>query len=158
MKIDVSSIKYDLGTVVHVDEDVKLADLEMRQRTIELPEPIHLALQVTNSGDEYLVMGHLRTRSRVICDRCLELFEYPLEVPFEELFPKEEMENENELDITDSLYEHLILELPLKMICEEHCKGLCPRCGQNLNLAECGCDRLVVDPRLVKLKEFLKQD
>lgn len=158
MKIDVSSIKFDVGAVKTVNDDVKMDDLEMISRTIELPEPLHLDVQVTNLDDKYMVMGNLKADARLECNRCLEKFTYPMEMEFFQEFPKEEMINDNVLDLTDAIYEHLILELPIKTLCDEACKGLCTRCGQNLNLEDCGCDRLVVDPRLVKLKEFLKKD
>ena len=47
-----------------------------------------------------------------------------------------------------------MLALPMQVVCSEKCKGLCPVCGQDLNKAECGCERKVVDPRLVTLKDI----
>lgn len=158
MKIDVSAIRFDVGAVQQVDKAVKMNDLVLRDRTVELPEPLHLVLTVTNMEDNYLVMGKMSLRARVECARCLEPFMFPMEMEFFEEFSKDEMENENLLDLTDSIYEHILLDLPIKTLCSEECKGLCPQCGQNINLQDCGCDRRVIDPRLVKLQDFFKKD
>ncbi len=158
MIIDVYPIKCDIGSVILVDKKVAMEGVEIGDRTIELPEPIDLTLQVTNSGEEYLVTGKLKGNIFIECSRCLENFLYPMDIDFFAEFLHDELVNDNQIDLTESIYEHLLLELPIKTICKEDCKGLCPQCGQNLNLRECGCDREVIDPRLVKLKEFFKKD
>ncbi|MCK4260969.1 MAG: DUF177 domain-containing protein [Halanaerobiales bacterium] len=158
MKIDVYSIKFDVGSVLEIDERVKMDDFTMASRTIELPEPIHLVLQVANSGEEFLVTGKMTVNTALVCSRCLEKFTYSMDIDFFAELSHDEMVNDNQIDLSDSIYEHLLLEIPIKTICNEQCKGLCPQCGQNLNLGECGCDREVIDPRLVKLKDFFKKD
>jgi uncharacterized protein len=47
-----------------------------------------------------------------------------------------------------------LLALPVSVVCRDECKGLCPVCGQDLNEAECSCERKVVDPRLAVLKSI----
>lgn len=158
MKIDVSSIKHHLGGVLNVQESVKFIDVKMNGRKIRLSEPIHLDLVINNSGSEYLITGTMSVDSILDCSRCLEPFHYPFKIDFNEEIAKDGLENENTIDITDSIYEHLYLEIPIKTICDENCQGLCPKCGQNLNIKDCGCDREVIDPRLVKLKEFFNKD
>lgn len=158
MKIDVNSIRYDVGGIKHVDEQVQMADLKMKHRTVELPEPLHLDLTITNAGENYLVTGEMEARTVMECNRCLEKFVYPMKVEFFQEFEKNDLKDENFIDLTDSIYEHLILELPIKTLCDENCKGLCPQCGQNINSKDCGCDRQVIDPRLVKLQDLFKKD
>ncbi|AZR72742.1 hypothetical protein BBF96_04645 [Anoxybacter fermentans] len=158
MKIDISEIKYDLGAVKQVDEDFKIDDLKLRGRNIEFREPLHLNVQITNSGDDYLVTGRISGKGVAECNRCLEKFDYPFDVGISDEIPKDEMENENYIDLTPTIREHLILEIPIKTLCNEECKGLCLKCGQNLNIKECGCDRHIIDPRLVKLKELFQKD
>lgn len=158
MKIDVSSIRFDLGAVLQADRKVKMDDLVLQSRTVELPEPLHLELQVTNTGDTFIATGMLHARTVVECNRCLEKFVFPMEIAFFEEIPKEGLIDEKMIDLTDSIYEHIMLELPIKTLCNEDCKGLCLQCGQNLNIQDCGCDRQVVDPRLVKLQEYFKKE
>jgi len=56
------------------------------------------------------------------------------------------------IDLDPIVREQVLLALPVSVVCKDDCKGLCPRCGQDLNEAECGCERKVVDPRLAVLK------
>jgi uncharacterized protein len=56
------------------------------------------------------------------------------------------------IDLDPIVREQVLLALPVSVLCREDCKGLCAQCGQNLNEAECGCERKVVDPRLAVLR------
>lgn len=58
------------------------------------------------------------------------------------------------IDLDPIVREQVLLALPVAVVCKDDCKGLCPRCGQDLNEAECGCERKVVDPRLAVLKSI----
>lgn len=158
MKVDISTIKDSLGAMKEVDETCKMDDLSLTGRTLEFVEPIQLNFQITNSGDEYLVTGQILAKGLVECSRCLKRYVYPMKIEFNELIAKDEIANDNFLDLSELIYEHLILELPIKTVCDENCPGLCSTCGQNLNQKECGCDRSVIDPRLMKLKDFLHKD
>lgn len=60
-------------------------------------------------------------------------------------------------ELDDIIREELILNMDMVVLCREDCKGLCPKCGHNLNEGECGCDRTETDPRLAKLKQLLKE-
>ncbi len=59
------------------------------------------------------------------------------------------------LDMDEPLLEELEMEFPLRFLCKEDCRGLCPKCGQNLNEAECGCVTKEIDPRLAPLQKIL---
>jgi uncharacterized protein len=61
---------------------------------------------------------------------------------------------EGKVDLTELVTEQLYLALPLKPLCDEACKGLCPECGANRNRTECACRREDVDPRLAPLLRF----
>jgi len=62
----------------------------------------------------------------------------------------------DEVDLTLPAWEALVLELPMKPVCREDCRGLCPVCGTNLNERECGCRVEEADPRLEALKKLLE--
>ena len=59
------------------------------------------------------------------------------------------------LDLKELVLSDLLLNLPMKHLCREDCKGLCPKCGANLNEGECGCNRKPVDPRFAALRDLL---
>lgn len=60
-----------------------------------------------------------------------------------------------QLPLDDLVEEDLILDQPSKVLCSEECRGLCPQCGQDLNVASCDCRRETVDPRLAALQQLL---
>ncbi len=60
-----------------------------------------------------------------------------------------------QLDLDELVTSDILLELPSKHLCKEECKGLCPKCGQNLNKGDCKCDLRQIDPRLEALKNLL---
>ena len=109
------------------------------------------------------VYAHVTTR----CARCGKPVEYDKETDVEFLLVKE-LEGEEEdlrddvylvesdvVELDDILIPELILDMEMAVVCDEDCKGLCPKCGQNLNQGECGCVVKEVDPRLAVLQKFL---
>lgn len=61
-----------------------------------------------------------------------------------------------QLDLDELVTMDIVLELPHKHLCSDDCKGLCPKCGHNLNMGDCGCDTRQVDPRLEALRSLLQ--
>ena len=60
------------------------------------------------------------------------------------------------VDLTSLMQETIVTELPLRLLCKEDCKGLCPKCGTDLNLGSCSCEHKEIDPRLAGLADFFK--
>lgn len=120
-------------------------------------------------GKDYLLRGELSVPLVLECGRCLERFHLALNLPLswtvhrvdtatpEEDLPEGEFEilmEDQELDFTGRLREIIIFSLPAKPLCRPDCQGLCPSCGQNLNLKSCGCHRLGEDPRWDELRRL----
>ncbi|MDZ7374559.1 MAG: DUF177 domain-containing protein [candidate division KSB1 bacterium] len=136
--------------------------------------PIHLEVRLTKMGDEYLVQGEVTTRANLVCDRCAEPFVaeirdrmlilYTLSgkvIPPEEEKRYDEIRriepSDLEIDIGDDVRQTLILAIPWKRLCSPECRGLCPRCGANLNVEPCRCPEPVVDPRWESLKKLMER-
>jgi len=116
--------------------------------------------------------GELRASLELPCARCLEPVAQEVERSFDLLYrPLGADAGKEELSVTgaeaeigyyqgegllleDALREQLLLALPLKVICREDCKGLCPHCGTNLNVEQCSCAEPADDPRWSALKEI----
>jgi uncharacterized protein len=113
--------------------------------------------EVERSGDRISVRGRLTAISQVDCVRCLKGFELAIEAPFEVFAERagsglrlEEQELERDdymlfhdgrrLDLREEAREALLLELPIAPRCRVECRGLCPRCGADLNEGPCGCE------------------
>ena len=116
--------------------------------------------------------GKLGTSLEVACARCLDPVVHEVERSFDLLYrPLGTDSGHAELSVTDAeaeigyyggqgllledaLREQVLLALPLKTICRDDCKGLCPHCGKNLNETQCSCVDEVEDPRWSALKEI----
>lgn len=116
--------------------------------------------------------GWLATSLELVCARCLEAVTEKVDREFDLLYrPRGADAGREELSVTsaeaevsyyqgdgllleDAVEEQILLSLPLKVICREDCKGLCPHCGQNLNLEPCSCSEPVEDPRWSALKDL----
>jgi len=95
-------------------------------------------LSVRLVGEELLVRGTVRQRVSCLCSRCGCTF--LLEVLEPEFLVCEQINASTDfLDLTEALREAIILALPGYPVCKETCKGLCMRCGKNLNAGDCSC-------------------
>jgi uncharacterized protein len=99
------------------------------------------------------------------CDRCLKEITEHYKITFETILV-ETLAEEDSVDLLLVIDEHLnldelvvsniILNLPMKHLCDENCKGLCSKCGKSLEFGDCGCPKKAVDPRLESLKSFFE--
>jgi len=138
--------------------------------------PVHLVMDVHKDRDAYRVTGSLHTRLQLECGRCLETFEIPVDSVFELRYvPVAANTGEGEraveeddlatafykdetLDLGELMHEQFVLALPMKPLCSEGCRGLCPQCGTNLNKAACDCAPAWKDPRLAALQGLLERN
>ena len=109
--------------------------------------------EVEDVGRCYVVRGRIECRKSFTCDRCLAQATENQVHELEEEFDKSEAVDDL-LDVTELLRDTLLAGQPMKNLCKADCKGLCPKCGANLNDGECGCDKFIVDPRLAALEDF----
>lgn len=127
---------------------------------------------INRMGETIYIRGNLTAKINQECSRCLESatltvagdFAYTL-VPEKAGVAEEDMELTAEdletghysgdfIDLGPLVCEQIVLQAPMRVLCAEDCKGLCPRCGKNLNTGSCNCHSGVVDDRLAVLKNF----
>ncbi len=122
----------------------------------------------TNIGtDKARVEGNCRLRFAAACDRCLTEVPVTLDLVFDRtvvspgtVAEDDEAEDSRsfmegcQFDTEAFVYDEIIVNWPVKILCREDCKGVCPVCGQNLNERECGCDTFVPDPRMAAIKDI----
>jgi len=133
----------------------------VRGRECDFVGPIRARLRAMRVGDMVEVEGEIRTSVRLTCGRCLAEFVSPLETAFTLTFTRERPAADEpgeldtleiradeagliyfqgeEIDLTEGIQEQVILSLPLRPLCSEACKGLCTRCGADLNAGACTC-------------------
>lgn len=104
------------------------------------------------------------------CDRCLTDTKVSLDLKIDRILTVEGEDDGEEgtedfyfldgtvLDVEAFVHNEIIVNWPVKILCKEDCKGVCPVCGQNLNERECGCDTFVPDPRMAVIKDIFCAD
>jgi uncharacterized protein len=167
----------DIGAEgLEVDRTLRLQPKQAKPQAGDLDlEPVVLQGRIDRVHNGFSFQGHLTTRVRLQCSRCLEPFGLPLDLSFDlgyrtgEASPsmKEAASGARYLDPEDPsvvdldagridlaqlIQEQVYLALPLKPLCEIGCRGLCPQCGARLDLGDCGCVTADVDPRWAALK------
>jgi uncharacterized protein len=129
-----------------------------------------VALEVEPDGSVVFVRGRLAATMPQTCSRCLEDFAARIDAPVDvRLMPKpagadsvelgvDDLEvdfyENDELDVTRVVANEATLALPMKPLCREDCRGLCPACGANRNATPCTCDTRPPDPRLGALRDL----
>ena len=162
----------------HLDRTFQPAQFqtaEARDDDYTVVAPVHLVVDVRKDRDAYRVTGRVQTQLRLECGRCLEPFDIPVDSAFELRYVPEtantgDAEREvaeddlttayyrNEtLDLGELMHEQFVLALPMKPLCSDACKGLCPECGTNLNKETCDCKPAWKDPRLAALEGLVNR-
>ena len=132
-------------------------------------EPVKIEGVLKNTGKEMLLNAMCCTEAEVLCSRCLASVKMPISFQIEETFypagyTEQKREKEAETFSDDQIDMSLIIErgilagLPMKVVCTEQCKGLCSKCGKNLNEGPCNCDHTEFDPRLESLRSLFDID
>ncbi|MBQ7258179.1 MAG: DUF177 domain-containing protein [Abditibacteriota bacterium] len=131
--------------------------------------PIQGCLKFTNTHGLIYVKGSFKTEVKMMCGRCLEYFNVAIEREIEEVLPVTgETDDENflddletpvfvnyVLDLSELLRQYILVEVPIKPLCNESCKGICIGCGANLNTEKCKCeDKTNNNPFADLLKDF----
>ena len=134
--------------------------------------PVSLAFDVFKDKQQFRLAGRVKATLELKCSRCLEPFAVPVDQEFDLRYQPHAVntgEGEREIeedDLTTAFYEHdeidlgqlmheqFVLALPMKPLCGDACKGLCPVCGVNLNTTTCDCKPAWEDPRLAALREL----
>lgn len=137
--------------------------------------PVHLAFDIFKDGNQFHLVGRVRSTIALSCGRCLDDIELPVDLPFDLLYlPHEEhvggeeveveVEDDDlttayyrdeEIDLGQIVLEQFYLALPMKPLCRESCRGLCSECGTNLNTGTCSCVQEWPDPRLEGLRSLI---
>lgn len=147
-----------------------------RSEDYRIAQPVLLAIDIFKQNQEFRLVGRVSTVLELGCSRCLEPFTFAVDLPFDLLYlPHSRNAGEGEVeveedDLTTAFYrddvidlgqlmkEQLYLALPMKPLCQDECRGLCPHCGTNLNQSTCTCAETWVDPRLEALRSLMERD
>lgn len=137
------------------------------------PEAVAGSVELLRTKDGVLVRAHLRLVEPEVCSRCLEPLQETLAIEFEEEFlttvdvrsgrpvaePIDEeafrIDENHMLDLTEAIRQYREASVAMQPLCRPDCRGLCPRCGQDLNQGDCACNAAPVDNRWSALAGLL---
>lgn len=166
MNIDLNS--FDSEKAIDVTLPADAIDLELANARVTGPVAIGGIAIKTSEG--VALTGRLSGSVEIECDRCLEAVERPFDIELDlEFAPTEQLEGDanlelhsedmkvdaiegSQIDLVQIAREQILLDLPQQFFCKDDCKGLCEKCGTNLNLKDCDCEDDEIDPRWAGLK------
>ena len=136
-------------------------------QTYPVTEPVLAEGTVRNTAGVLVMTGKIHTTIHGVCDRCAGNFDQELSFPIDVVLVTELANEENEdewvfplegdsADLEDIVRTVFVLNMDSKLLCKEDCKGLCCRCGTNLNEGPCSCQK-ELDPRFAALKQLLEK-
>ena len=166
MRLDLSKIIECPGAGVDFSVSLDLSDLQFGS-CFPLHSPVIASGSVRNTAGVLMTTGTISAHLTAVCDRCAREFERDVQYPLDVVLVTELADEDNEDDRTfllDGNFADLdeivrtvfILDMDTKFLCREDCKGLCCRCGKNLNEGPCDCKK-EIDPRFAALQQLLEK-
>ena len=152
--------------------DVTAAEVDLEDPHFQFPTPFHVELEIYRSLQSFSIKGEVGFAIEGQCCRCLKPVRDQISAPLSLLIQRREASDEElealddqddviivypgarEMDLTRRVREAVALELPMRACCRDDCRGLCSKCGQNLNEGSCSCAQENIDPRWEALGEL----
>ncbi len=166
-------MRLNLREIIAIPGNAASFERELDTEGLEFPSIVryetapHASGRVFNEAGVLRLEGEIRTEMLCICDRCAGEFACTKTTPLSAVIVDKNDDNADdpelffldgdEIDLDEILSTLFILDMDSKFLCREDCKGLCPRCGRNLNLGPCGCGK-ETDPRFAVLEQLLDKD
>ncbi len=150
-----------------VNENFVIDDEDFLSKT-HLHKDINFIGDIFKVDENIILNGTIKYTFDDECARCLAPFDNIVETKFEAVLVNQVDEGDNEsdeiilqitdgcVDLEETIKQMIYLSMPMKSLCKNDCKGICPNCGVNLNIEKCKCEDNLTDPRFDKLKDLLK--
>ncbi len=141
-----------------------------------LAEPFYGELKadyrLSKLGNQIVLDGKVSVSVKFVCDRCLTIYDEPIKTNYQMVYILEESPDDlderkiniqylpletDKIYLSDDIRDYSVLAVPMKKLCKEDCKGLCSRCGKNLNDGKCDCNTEEIDERWRPLLELKKK-
>ena len=171
MQIHLSDVTDSEGKHIQLQPELELDKISFQMGDYPILEKTPVELEITNTGNKVLELKGIGSVTVGIpCDRCLEqvAVKIPYEIEQKLDMKKSDTERVQDLDENDYLtgmdldvdrlvYLEVLMSWPLKVLCREDCKGICSRCGKNLNKGSCGCAEEPKDPRMAAISDIFSK-
>lgn len=152
---------------LEVEAELEMTGFDNGLERFEIAKKSPISIVITHlERGKVLVKADLELTLQAACDRCLAEVPVSLDLHAERVVFSPELAEETEeaddqdfvdgyeLDVDAFAHDIIIGNWPAKILCKESCKGICPVCGQNRNVRECGCDSFVPDPRMAVIQDI----
>ena len=172
MRIEVENLSSAAKPFAHT---YRPEEVELEEEGARLVADAAVEGNATRKGEQVRLRGTIKTEVELLCDRCAAPQSAPLAVEFDTSFIPQEVEAGKEenvellpddlglsayegdaVDLDELVREQILLALPSRHLCREDCKGLCQKCGANLNENQCSCEQGETDPRWAALADLKK--
>lgn len=171
MLLNLSDVLKEEGKTEKITVALEMNSFDSSLGNFAVAEKSPVNLVLTNIGmNKARVEGNVRLQLMAACDRCLKEVPVDLELVFDRIVTSPDFTGEEEeaddlsfmegyqLNVETFVYNEVLENWPVKILCKEDCKGVCPKCGQDLNIRECGCDTFVPDPRMAVIKDIFERN
>lgn len=161
--------------ITNFSDGIHYFDFTEPAKSLDLDEPftgdVNVKVRMDKSHSQIVLFCDLTVMGNLVCDRCGADFQGEIKSSFilTYLFDKEQVESDDlnlyylspetdKIDIRGDVKEYARISVPMKILCSEDCRGLCPRCGKNLNEGDCDCQPDQINPVWSELLKLKKKD
>lgn len=170
MQIELLEVISRENKEIRMEVNIEADDFLFQMDSLPITKKSPLGLHIQNTdGHKLLIEANGVVEILAACDRCLTDVPVTIELDFSKEFVIEDQKLVYEdmddaeyiegqiLDTDRLVYDEILVNWPMKVLCKDDCKGICNKCGINLNLQDCTCDRTVVDPRMAAIQDIFNK-
>ncbi|MEQ1763385.1 MAG: DUF177 domain-containing protein [Pyrinomonadaceae bacterium] len=168
MNIDLNSFEREKA----IDETLLVDAVDIDLANARIESPVRIEARAVKTSGFVALTGRLTGSVEIDCDRCLEPVQRPIDIDLDlEFVPNQQLGDEvnlelhlddlkrdemdgSDINLANIAREQVLLDLPQQFFCKDDCKGLCEKCGTNLNLKDCDCKDEEIDPRWAALQNL----
>ena len=163
--IDISGILGKKGEQISFSVSENIENVDDYPMITAFIGPVNIKGTATNTDGAVNIQAEGEVKVTMPCDRCVKDVNVDLSFPLEETYvafgnatAEDESYTGNSVCLDGAVKKSILSSLPMKVLCKEDCKGLCPQCGKDLNTGECGCKTDYIDPRFESLRSLFNID
>lgn len=168
MRVELSDIISNENKEMSEQAELELLSFDSKMGQFPIVKKAPFVMKFTNENNKrLLIQGETEVTIAIPCDRCLEEVGRAISIVIEKEIDltgdSEETAIENldymtgtSLDVDQLIFGEILVGWPMKNLCREDCKGICKRCGANLNQTECQCPKTELDPRMAAIQDIFK--
>ena len=164
MIIDLKTIFVNENSSLPLDYSLDMSDFEYAG-LYPLNKPVKIQGAISNKASLVRLLAQIVFEFAAPCDRCSKPTTAAVKIEVDKILATS-IEGEDsdtillvpdmKLDVDDFIYTETVVNLPMKHLCKEDCKGVCSKCGKDLNDGKCDCPEREIDPRLSVLAQLLE--